>query len=76
MLRRMNDIPTPADYVAVEIAGKATGIPARTLRYWISAGKLAAIAGKGSPKNNFPVWRARLARGMVSRYTGASCGRS
>ncbi len=46
MLRRMNDGATPADYVAVEVAGKATGIPARTLRYWISTGKLAAIAGK------------------------------
>ncbi len=46
MLRRMNDIPTPADYVAVEFAGKAAGIPARTLRHWIRNGKLAAIAGK------------------------------
>ncbi len=46
MLRRMNDGATPADYVAVEVASKATGIPARTLRYWISTGKLAAIAGK------------------------------
>ncbi len=42
----MNDIPTPADYVAIEVAGKAAGIPARTLRHWIATGKLAAIAGK------------------------------
>lgn len=35
-----------ADYVAVEVAGKATGIPARTLRHWIGTGKLSAIAGK------------------------------
>ncbi len=42
----MKDIPTPADYVAVEFVGKAAGIPARTLRHWISTGKLAAIAGK------------------------------
>jgi hypothetical protein len=42
----MSEIPTPADYVTVEVAGKAAGIPARTLRYWISSGKLAAIAGK------------------------------
>lgn len=42
----MNDTPLPADYVAVEIAGKAAGIPARTLRHWIGTGKLSAIAGK------------------------------
>ncbi len=42
----MSEIPNPADYVAVEVAGKAAGIPARTLRHWISTGKLAAIAGK------------------------------
>jgi len=42
----MSDIPTPADYVAVEVAGKAAGLPARTLRHWIGTGKLAAIAGK------------------------------
>ncbi len=29
MLRRMNDSATPADYVAVEVAGKATGIGVR-----------------------------------------------
>lgn len=46
MLRRMSEIPTPADYVAGEIAGKAVGIAARTLRYWLSTGKRAAIAGK------------------------------
>jgi len=35
-----------ADHVAIEVAGKAAGIPARTLRYWVASGKLSAIAGK------------------------------
>jgi DNA-binding transcriptional MerR regulator len=35
-----------ADHVAVEVAGKAAGIPARTLRHWVASGKLSAIAGK------------------------------
>ena len=38
--------PTPADHVAVEVASRQTGIPARTLRHWIGSGKLSAIAGK------------------------------
>ncbi len=42
----MSELPNPADYVAVEVAGKVAGIPARTLRHWITTGKLAAIAGK------------------------------
>ncbi len=35
-----------ADHVAIEVAGKAAGIPARTLRHWVASGKLSAIAGK------------------------------
>jgi len=35
-----------ADHVAIELAGKAAGIPARTLRHWVASGKLSAIAGK------------------------------
>jgi hypothetical protein len=35
-----------ADHVAIEVAGNATGIPARTLRHWVASGKLSAIAGK------------------------------
>lgn len=35
-----------ADHVAIEVAGKAAGIPARTLRHWVASGKLPAIAGK------------------------------
>ncbi len=42
----MNAPQSLTDYVAVEVAGKAAGIPARTLRHWISTGKLSAIAGK------------------------------
>jgi hypothetical protein len=37
---------TVADYVTVEVAGKAAGISPRTLRHWIASGKLPAIAGK------------------------------
>ena len=38
--------PDPADYITVEVAGKLAGLSPRTLRYWIRAGKLSAIAGK------------------------------
>ncbi len=35
-----------ADHVTVEIAGKLAGISSRTLRHWITSGKLSAIVGK------------------------------
>lgn len=42
----MDDTPYPAEFVAVESAGKRAGISPRTLRHWIATGKLPAIAGK------------------------------
>lgn len=42
----MHEPPDPADYIAVESAGKAAGISPRTLRHWVATGKLSAIAGK------------------------------
>ena len=34
------------EYVAIEYAGRVTGVPARTLRRWAEAGKVPAIAGQ------------------------------
>ena len=34
------------EYVSVSIAADLAGIPARTLRYWIEAKKVATVAGK------------------------------
>jgi len=34
------------EYVSVAIAADLAGIPARTLRYWVEAKKLATVAGK------------------------------
>ena len=33
------------EYVAIEYAGRVTGVPARTLRRWAEAGKVPVIAG-------------------------------
>jgi len=33
------------DYVAIEVAGRVTGVPARTLRRWAEAGKVPVVAG-------------------------------
>jgi predicted site-specific integrase-resolvase len=34
------------EYVAIEYAGRVTGVPARTLRRWAEAGKVPVIAGQ------------------------------
>jgi hypothetical protein len=33
------------EYVAIEDAGRLTGVPARTLRRWAEAGKVPVVAG-------------------------------
>jgi hypothetical protein len=38
----MND----PEYVAIEDAGRVTGVPARTLRRWAEAGKVPVVAGQ------------------------------
>jgi hypothetical protein len=37
---------TEPEYVAIEYAGRVTGIPARTLRRWAEAGKVPVVAGQ------------------------------
>jgi hypothetical protein len=32
------------DYVAASVAARLTGVPVRTIRHWVSGGKMAAIA--------------------------------
>ena len=39
----MND---EQQYIAVSVASKMTGIPERTIRHWVTSGKLAAMAGE------------------------------
>src|SRR5215210_1791393 len=34
------------EYVAIEVAGRLTGVPARTLRRWAEAGKVPVVAGQ------------------------------
>jgi hypothetical protein len=34
------------EYVAIEYAGRVTGVPARTLRRWAEAGKVPVVAGQ------------------------------
>src|SRR5215210_5544801 len=34
------------EYVAIEVAGQVTGVPARTLRRWAEAGKVPVMAGQ------------------------------
>src|SRR5829696_8895939 len=34
------------EYVAIEYAGRVTGVPARTLRRWAEAGKVPVAAGQ------------------------------
>src|SRR3954470_14794557 len=34
------------EYVAIEVAGRLTGVPARTLRRWAEAGKVPVVAGR------------------------------
>jgi hypothetical protein len=34
------------EYVAIEVAGRLTGVPARTLRRWAEAGKEPVVAGQ------------------------------
>jgi DNA-binding transcriptional MerR regulator len=34
------------EYVAIEVAGQLTGVPARTLRRWAEAGKVPVVAGQ------------------------------
>ena len=34
------------EYVAIEVAGRVTGVPARTLRRWAEAGKVPVMAGQ------------------------------
>src|SRR3712207_6717046 len=34
------------EYVAIEHAGRLTGVPARTLRRWAEAGKVPVVAGQ------------------------------
>jgi len=34
------------EYVTVTAASDLTGVPARTLRYWVKAGKLPSVSGK------------------------------
>ncbi len=56
------------EYVSVAIAADLAGIPARTLRYWIEAKKVATVAGK----------RGRLVRmrdvDRVARQRGRASG--
>jgi len=42
----MRGMNTEQQYVAVAMAGKMTGIPERTIRHWVTTGKLSAIAGE------------------------------
>lgn len=36
---------SPESYVSVALAGKITGIPVRTVHYWVTTGKVRIVAG-------------------------------
>jgi MerR HTH family regulatory protein len=42
----MMPVMSDPEYVAIEVAGRLTGVPARTLRRWAEAGKVPVVAGQ------------------------------